>query len=110
MAHALRARVVVASVMWAAVSVGPSWCADSVAEEVRHDELLRQARHRLVRMGVAFESVPAIGEPARAIVDLAEAHRAELIVVGSGYGHLVDRLVHGGAGIAVSRCDVLIVH
>jgi len=111
MAQELRARVVVTSVTWAAVSVGTASCSvDSLDDEVRHDELLREASHRLVRMGVEFEPAQAIGEPAQAIVDLADAYRADLIVVGSGYGHLVDRLLHGAGSTAISPCDVLIVH
>jgi nucleotide-binding universal stress UspA family protein len=62
---------------------------------------------------VATELVPAIGEPAEAIVEVANEKDADLIVVGTRELGFVERLLGQSVSEAVSRrarCDVLIVH
>jgi nucleotide-binding universal stress UspA family protein len=63
--------------------------------------------------GIGVELVEAIGDPGQAIVEVAERHDAQLIVVGTREPSLVERIL----GMSVSeqvqrqaRCDVLIVH
>jgi nucleotide-binding universal stress UspA family protein len=63
--------------------------------------------------GVTVEVVTAVGEPAQAIVEVAERSGASLIVVGTSEPSVVERMM----GFSVSenvqrraRCDVLIVH
>lgn len=62
---------------------------------------------------MATELVPAIGEPAEAIVEVANEKDADLIVVGTRELGFVERLLGQSVSEAVSRrarCDVLIVH
>lgn len=63
--------------------------------------------------GTTVELTVAIGEPAQAIVEVAERRGAALIVVGTSEPSVVERVM----GFSVSenvqrraRCDVLIVH
>jgi nucleotide-binding universal stress UspA family protein len=63
--------------------------------------------------GTTVELATAVGEPAQAIVEIAERRGAALIVVGTNEPSVVERML----GFSVSenvqrraRCDVLIVH
>jgi nucleotide-binding universal stress UspA family protein len=63
--------------------------------------------------GTTVELATAIGEPAQAIIEIAERRGAALIVVGTSEPSVVERMM----GFSVSenvqrraRCDVLIVH
>lgn len=63
--------------------------------------------------GTTVELATAVGEPAQAIVEIAERRGAALIVVGTSEPGVVERML----GFSVSenvqrraRCDVLIVH
>jgi nucleotide-binding universal stress UspA family protein len=74
---------------------------------------LRKAGDRVRELGIDAELVEAIGDPGQAIVEVADMHDAQLIVVGTREPSLVERLL----GMSVServqrqaRCDVLIVH
>src|SRR5207247_1340281 len=49
----------------------------------RHAEELEHARSVLEKHGLEGELVPAVGDPAEAIVQLAEERKADLIVVGT---------------------------
>ena len=63
--------------------------------------------------GIAVEFAGVVGQPAGEIVELAEHHRADLIVVGTREPGLVERLLGGSVSQGVARrahCDVLIVH
>ena len=63
--------------------------------------------------GLEGELVPAVGDPAEAIVQLAEERRADLIVVGTREPNVLERLLGQSVSQSVSRhahCDVLIVH
>jgi nucleotide-binding universal stress UspA family protein len=74
---------------------------------------LHQARTRLRELGVEPELVEAVGEIAEAIVEVAERHVADLIIVGTRELSHVERLLGHSVSEGVqrmARCDVLIVH
>jgi nucleotide-binding universal stress UspA family protein len=63
---------------------------------------------------IPVEFVGVVGQPAEEIVEVAELHSADLIVVGTREAGFVARLLGGGSvsqGVARrAHCDVLIVH
>lgn len=74
---------------------------------------LRRAGDSLRQLGLDAELVEAIGDPAEAIVLVAERHDADLIVVGTREPSLIERLLGHSVSEQVQRrahCDVLIVH
>jgi nucleotide-binding universal stress UspA family protein len=76
-------------------------------------ERLEQARAYLAERGVKAELVATSGQPAEAIIALAEARNADLIVVGMRKKRFLERLVEGSVAQNVMRratCDVLAVH
>jgi nucleotide-binding universal stress UspA family protein len=76
-------------------------------------ERLEQARAFLAERGLEAELVPIQGQPAEAIVALAEERNADLIVVGMRKKRFFERLVEGSVAQDVMRraaCDVLAVH
>ena len=77
-----------------------------------HDRL-EQARAYLAERGLDAELVQSTGQPAEAIVALAEERDADLIVVGMRKKGFIERLVEGSVAQNVMRratCDVLAVH
>ncbi len=89
---------------------GPVDPTDSLAV---HVEELRHAAEYLESRGVTPELVPAIGEPAAAIVKLAEERDADLVVVGTREPGIIDRLMRHSVSRQVAkhvRRDLLIVH
>ena len=75
--------------------------------------LLEEARQRLEARGVEADFLARVGDPAAAIVELAESHGADLVVTGTNEPGFFERLLAGSVSEAVSRrapCDVLIVH
>lgn len=113
-AEAFDARLVVTSVtpllIGAGRSAGPTDPADSFG---KHLQELTHARASLGRDSIAAEFVPAVGEPAETIVELAAERNADLIVVGTREPNVLQRLLGQSVSQAVSRqahCDVLIVH
>jgi len=76
-------------------------------------EELQEAAAAAREHGVEAELVEAIGDPAQAIVEVADMHQADLIVVGTREPSLVERALGWGVSEKVQRratCDVLIVH
>jgi nucleotide-binding universal stress UspA family protein len=73
----------------------------------------RTAHDRVRELSVQAELVEAIGDPAEAIVEVAEQRGVDLIVVGTREPSLVERLLGQSVSEGVQRrahCDVLIVH
>jgi nucleotide-binding universal stress UspA family protein len=76
-------------------------------------ERLDQARAYLAERGLEAELIQSVGQPAEAIVGLAEERDADLIVVGMRRKGFFERLVEGSVAQNVMRratCDVLAVH
>ncbi len=74
---------------------------------------LRRADKRLRELGVESQLVEAIGDIASAVVEVAEAHEAGLIVIGTREPSQVERMLGHSVSEQVQRmahCDVLIVH
>ncbi len=89
------------------VTVDPG---DTVAD---HEAELGRALDVLRTAGLDAELVPAVGDPAEAIVELAQSRDADLIVVGSRSVGAVQRLLGQSVSDTVAHhaaCDVLIVH
>ncbi len=81
------------------------------------EELWRQHRARIesfcAEAGVTHEFANVIGQPSEEIVETAERHKADLIVVGTREPGFLERLLEGSVSQGVARrahCDVLIVH
>ena len=114
LAKALGSKLVVTSVTPLMVSIGRSGGPiDPTDPPEKHAEELKAAREYLEGQGIEADYAPAIGEPADAIVQLAEERSAEMIVVGTREHGLAARLVGQSVSDSVSHhahCDVLIVH
>jgi nucleotide-binding universal stress UspA family protein len=86
---------------------------DPVDPPSRHEEEVGDAMARLEELGVSeVEAVPSVGDPAAAIVAIADERKVDLIVLGAHEGGLFSRLLEGSTGDAVvhrAHTDVLIV-
>jgi nucleotide-binding universal stress UspA family protein len=79
----------------------------------KHAEELARAREYLDDQGVSAEYQPAVGDPADAIIELAQEQSADLIVVGTREPNMMQRLLGQSVSEAVSHrahVDVLVVH
>ena len=114
LAQASGAKLIVTSVAPVLVSVGRGMGAiDPVDPPSEHLAELEHARAHLEGKGIDAEFVPAVGEPADTILDVAEERKADLIVVGTREPNILERLLGQSVSQSVSRrahCDVLIVH
>ncbi len=114
LAKALGSKLVVTSVTPLMVSIGRSGGpTDPTDPPEKHAKQLDAAREYLVAQGIEADYQPAVGEPADAIVQLAEERGAEMIVVGTREPNLIQRLTGQSVSESVSHhahCDVLIVH
>lgn len=112
--QAFGAKLIVTSVAPVMVSIGRSAGAiDPTDTPAEHAAELEHARAHLEGKGLGVELVPAIGEPADTIVDVADERHADLIVVGTREPNVIERLLGQSVSQSVSRhahCDVLIVH
>jgi nucleotide-binding universal stress UspA family protein len=114
LAQAFRAKIVVTSVA-RVLTPGPRGIGgiDPVDPIELHDEELEHAKAFLTERHIEAAYQTAVGEPAEAIVDLAEAEKADLIVVGTREPGILERLLGLSVSASVARrahCDVLIVH
>ena len=94
-------------------NVAPTDPDDADEAERYGRERLDQARAYLEQRGLTAELVQLAGQPAEAIVALAEERGADLIVVGMRKKGFFERLVEGSVAQNVLRraaCDVLAVH
>jgi nucleotide-binding universal stress UspA family protein len=125
LAKAFDAKVIVTSVAWLLHS-GPR--ADQQFElhsppgsdpEIRRDSLadheseVADATAFFAERGIEAEPVAVSGDPASAIVHLAETRGADLVVVGTREAGLAERVVHHSVSQQVAKkvhCDLLIVH
>ncbi|HEX4747050.1 MAG TPA: universal stress protein [Gaiellaceae bacterium] len=114
LAKAFGSSVVVTSV--SSVMTGTSrggGSVDPTDSPEQHDALLEEARGTLGAGGITAEAVLGVGDPAEAIVQLAEERGADLIVVGTREPGFFERVLGHSVSAAVqrhARCDVLIVH
>ena len=91
-------------------SAGP---VDPVDPPEKHAEELAAARTYIEGQGLSAEYVPAVGDPADTIVEVANQRGADLIVVGTREPNVLQRLLGQSVSEAVSHkahCDVLVVH
>jgi nucleotide-binding universal stress UspA family protein len=114
LAKALGAQLRVVSVApLAAGGVRSAGALDPIDSPERHAAELRRAREYLEGQGLTAEYEAAVGDPADALVQLADRDHADLLVVGARHHTLLGRLLGQSVSDAVShqaRSDVLIVH
>jgi nucleotide-binding universal stress UspA family protein len=90
-------------------SAGP----DPVDTPAEHAAELAAARRQLEAEGLTAQYVEVVGHPAESILSVATEHGADLIVVGTREGGLLERLLGMSVSDSVAHrahCDVLIVH
>src|SRR5436309_15048893 len=114
LAEAFGAKLVVTSVAPILVGItrnaGPLHPVDSREE---HREQLQDARELLEARNLKGDYVPAVGEPADTIAELADDLDADLIVVGTREPGVLERLLGQSVSERVAHHahrDVLIVH
>jgi nucleotide-binding universal stress UspA family protein len=114
LAEAFGAKLVVTSVAPVLVGVSRSAGAiDPTDSPKEHREQLKDARKLLEARGIEADYVPALGEPAGTIVELADDRDADLIVVGTREPGILERLLGQSVSERVAHQahrDILIVH
>ena len=89
---------------------GPEIQRDSLAD---HAAELADATAFFAERGIEAEPVAVSGDPASAIVSLAEQRKADLVVVGTREAGLAERVVRHSVSQQIAKkvhCDLLIVH
>jgi nucleotide-binding universal stress UspA family protein len=114
LAKAFGSEVVVTSVTPVELSVGRSAGPIDPTEPLsKHTDELARAREYLDGEGIQADYQPAVGEPADAIVLVAQERDADLIVVGTREPNFYQRVLGQSVSNAVAhkaRVDVLMVH
>jgi len=114
LAQAFGGKLIVTSVAPVMIGIARTGGAiDPTDSPEAHIAELRHAREFLESKGIQAEFVPAVGEPADTIVELAEERNADMIVVGTREPNVLERLLGQSVSASVSRqahCDVLVVH
>ena len=86
--------------------VVPDW---NEQEASRVEEVLAHAKHRAEQRGIACRTASSEGNPAEVLVELAERHGADMLVIGNRGMH---RRVLGSVPNTIThtaRCSVLVV-
>jgi nucleotide-binding universal stress UspA family protein len=114
LAKAFDSELTVTSVARVEMSIGRSGGPVDPTDPVsKHEEELASARKYLEGEGIQAAYQPAVGDPADAIVDLAQERGADLIIVGTRDPSLAQRLLGQSVSESVAHKahrDVLIVH
>ena len=114
LAEAFGAKLVVTSVAPILIGVGRTGGPiDPVDSPDKHRKELQDARELLEARSIGVEFVPALGEPADMIAELADDRDADLIVVGTREPGILERLLGQSVSERVAHQahrDVLIVH
>jgi len=114
LAKAFDAKVTVTSVArLAQASVRGAGPVDPTDSPAKHRDELAEAHAFLEGQGLDAELIPASGDPAGAIVRIADDVSADLVVVGTREPGLADRVLRHSVSQQVARHvhrDLLIVH
>ncbi len=113
LAAAFGSRVIVTSVAPVLVGSHEMGGVDPVDSPELHREELDHAKAYLGERGIEGQFEMTVGDPASAIVDLADRCGADLIVVGTRQPGLISSILGLSVSGSVKRkahCDVLTVH
>ena len=114
LAKAFDSKLIVTSVA-PVLAGGPhsSTHADPTDPPEKHADELAHAQTFLKERQLDADFVPALGEPAHAIAELAAERNADMIVVGTREPNVIQRILGMSVSDSVAHkahCDVLIVH
>jgi nucleotide-binding universal stress UspA family protein len=114
LARAFQSQLMITSVAPIMTGIGrTAGPVDPVDPPAKHAEELAAARSYLDGQGLQAEYVPAVGNPADTIVELANQRGADLVIVGTRELGVLQRVLGQSVSDSVAHhahCDVLIVH